>query len=80
MNAQSLGNRTKEIGGRVPGSMEFKAIQRSLQPTADTTGVIAVIRRVIDAENSANEHYGRLIKLSGEAQDYVTQDMCITIL
>lgn len=79
-HAQSLAKRIKEIGGRVPGSMEFKASQKSLQPPADTTAVVDVIRGVIDAENGAIEHYGKLIELSGEAHDYVTQDLCITSL
>jgi len=80
MHAQSLVKRIKEIGGPVPGSMAFKANQRSLQPPADTTDVVAVIKGVIDAENGAIEHYGKLIELSGEAHDYVTQDLCITSL
>jgi bacterioferritin len=79
-HAQSLAKRIKEIGGRVPGSMEFKASQKSLQPPADTTAVVDVIRGVIEAENGAIEHYGKLIELSGEAHDYVTQDLCITAL
>ena len=64
----------------MPGSMEFKANQRSLQPPVDTTDVVAVIKGVIDAENGAIEHYGKLIELCGEAHDYVTQDLCITSL
>jgi bacterioferritin len=80
MHAQRLVKRIKEIGGRVPGSMEFKATQRSLQPPADTTDVVAVIKGVIDAENGAITHYGKLIELCGEAHDYVTQDLCITSL
>jgi bacterioferritin len=80
VHAQSLAKRIKEIGGRVPGSMEFKARQRSLQPPTDTTDVVAVIKGVIDAEDGAIVHYGKLIELSGEAHDYVTQDLCITAL
>jgi bacterioferritin len=80
MHAQSLVRRIKEIGGRVQGSMEFKAMQKSLQPPADTTDVVAVIKGVIDAENGAIEHYGKLIELCGDAHDYVTQDLCITQL
>jgi bacterioferritin len=80
MHAQSLVKRIKEIGGSVPGSMQFRATQKSLQPPTDTTDVVAVIKGVIDAENSAIEHYGKLIELCGEAHDYVTQDLCITSL
>jgi len=80
LHAQSLAKRIKEIGGRVPGSMEFKPTQQSLQPPSTTTHVEAVIRGVIEAENSAIDHYGKIIELCGEAHDYVTQDLCITAL
>jgi bacterioferritin len=80
MHAQSLVKRIKEIGGSVPGSMQFRPTQKSLQPPTDTTDVVAVIKGVIDAENGAIEHYGKLIELCGEAHDYVTQDLCITSL
>jgi bacterioferritin len=79
-HAQTLAKRIKEVGGRVPGSMQFKPGQRSLQPPQLTTDVTAVIRGVIEAENGAIEHYGKLIELCGDAHDYVTQDLCITQL
>jgi len=79
-HAQTLAKRIKEVGGRVPGSMKFKPSQTSLQPPKQTTDVTAVIRGVIEAENAAIEHYGKLIELCGEANDYVTQDLCITQL
>ena len=79
-HAQTLAKRVKELGGRVPGSMSFKPAQKSLQPPADTTNVVAVISGVIEAEDAAIAHYGELIELCGEAHDYVTQDLCITQL
>jgi bacterioferritin len=79
-HAQILAKRIKEVGGLVPGSMGFHAGQKSLQPLPDTTNVVAVIRGVIDAEDAAIAHYGKLIELTGEAGDYVTQDLCITTL
>ena len=79
-HAQTLAKRIKEVGGRVPGSMHFKPAQSSLQPPKQTTDVTAVIRGVIEAENGAIEHYGKLIELCGDAHDYVTQDLCITQL
>ncbi|MBX2993061.1 MAG: rubrerythrin [Bacteroidetes bacterium] len=79
-HAQMLVKRVKEIGGAVPGSMQFKPSQKSLQPPADTTDVVAVIKGVIEAEDGAIEHYGKLIELCGDAHDYVTQDLCITQL
>lgn len=80
MHAQTLAKRIKEVGGRVPGSAGFTSAQKSLQPPADSTDVVAVIRGVIEAEDAAIAHYGKLIELCGEAHDYVTQDMCITTL
>ncbi len=79
-HAQVLAKRVKELGGQVPGSMGFKAGQRSLQPPSDSTDVVSVIRGVIEAEDSAIAHYGKIIELCGEARDYVTQDLCITAL
>ena len=78
-HAQSFGRRIKELYGKVPGSLEFKAVQRSAQPPADSTDVAAVIRGVIDAEQGAIDHYLRLIKVCGD-DDPVTADMVTTIL
>ncbi len=79
-HAQALARRIKEIGGRVQGSIDFKPQQKSLQPPPDSTDVVAVIKGVIEAEDAAIAHYGKLIELCGEAHDYVTQDLCITQL
>lgn len=79
-HAQMLVKRVKELGGAVPGSMQFKPTQKSLQPPQDSTDVVAVIKGVIEAEDGAIEHYGKLIELCGDAHDYVTQDLCITQL
>lgn len=79
-HAQSLAKRVKEVGGRVPGSMGFKATQKSLQPPSDSTKVVEVIKGVIEAEEAAIAHYNKLIDLSEEARDFVTQDLCITQL
>ncbi len=38
-HAQDLASRIKEIGGNVPGSFAFKAVQTSLQPPENTTDV-----------------------------------------
>ena len=78
-HAQILARRIKTIGGRVPGSADFKSNQSSLQPKADTTDVVSVIKGVIDAENSAIAQYNKLIRLC-DGIDYVTQDLCITSL
>ena len=78
-HAQSLARRIKTIGGRVPGSADFRSAQASLQPNEDTTDVVSVIKGVIDAENSAIAQYNKLIKLC-DGIDYVTQDLCIQSL
>jgi len=78
-HAQQFGRRIKELYGRVPGSFDFKPSQRSLQPPADTTDVVSVIKGVIEAEQGAIDHYTRIIQTC-EGVDYVTQDMVVKIL
>jgi bacterioferritin len=78
-HARLLGNRIKQLGGQVPGSIKLKMEQTYLQPPTDTTDVVAVIRGVLTAEEDAITHYNALIKLT-DGNDYVTQDMAITIL
>ncbi|MCZ7649570.1 MAG: ferritin-like domain-containing protein [Planctomycetota bacterium] len=78
-HATQLARRINVLGGVVPGSMDFRAMQKSLQPRADTTDVAAVIRGVIEAENGAIAQYRKIIKLC-DGFDYATQDLCITLL
>ncbi len=78
-HAQTLAKRIRVLGGTVPGSMQFKPIQKSLQPPAQSTDVVSVIRGVIEAEDSAINQYRKIIKLC-DGQDYPTQDLCIQIL
>ncbi len=42
-----------------------------------TPQVVEVINGVIEAEEAAIAHYNKLIDLSEEARDFVTQDLCI---
>ncbi len=79
LHAQSLAKRIKELDGLVPGSMEFKPSQKSLQKLSDTTDVASVIEGVIDAENGAIQQYNKIIKMC-DGVDYVTQDLCIRTL
>ena len=79
LHAQTLAKRIKTIGGLVPGSMDLQRGQRSLQPAADSTDLVAVIKGVIEAEESAMAQYNKIIKLC-DGIDYVTQDMAITVL
>lgn len=78
-HAQALGKRIKELGGVLPGSYDFKATQKSLQPVKKTTDVISVIKGVLDAENSAIKQYEKIIKLC-DGKDYVTQDLAVRTL
>ena len=78
-HAQRLAKRIKEVGGTVPGSLEFKAGQKGLQTKKDTTDVVSVIEGVIEAENGAIVQYNKLIKIC-DGIDYVTQDLCIELL
>jgi len=78
-HAQTIARRIKTIGGIVPGSMAFKAAQKSLQPPEKLTDVVSVIKGVIAAEEGAIGQYKKLIELC-DGLDYVTQDLCIQAL
>jgi bacterioferritin len=78
-HAQTLAKRIKELGGTVPGSMEFKAEQKMLQPGNDSTNVVSVIEGVIAAEDGAITQYNKIIKLC-DGTDYVTQDIAVQLL
>jgi bacterioferritin len=78
-HAQTIAKRIKELGGSVPGSMQFKAVQNALQPPKDTTDVTSVIKGVITAEEQAIVGYNKLIK-DCDGVDYVTQDLAVTLL
>lgn len=58
--------RIRTLSGIVPGSLAFKADQRSLQPPSQTTDVVSVIKGVIEAELGAIKHYNALIKASSD--------------
>src|SRR5437879_10210492 len=68
-HAQQLGNRIKQLGGTIPGSLQLKMTQKTLQPQADTTDVVDVIKGVLQAENDAIAHYNTIIRMT-EGQDY----------
>ncbi len=78
-HASQIASRIKTIDGRVPGSDHFKASQKTLQPPADPTDVVTVIKGVIDAEEGAIAQYEKIIRLC-DGYDFVTQDMCVTLL
>jgi bacterioferritin len=78
-HATQLGNRIKQLGGTVPGSQQLKMTQRSMQPPADTTDVVDVIKGVLAAEEEAIRLYRNLARMT-EGEDYVTQDLVITLM
>jgi bacterioferritin len=78
-HAQQFARRIKTLSGTTPGSFEFKASQKSMQPPRETTDVVHVIKGVIDAEQGAIAHYNKIVKVC-DGVDYVTQDMVVTIL
>jgi bacterioferritin len=78
-HAKQFAARIKELYGVVPGSEDFAAEQSFLQPPAEQTDIVHVIRGVIKAETGAIEHYTRVIEET-EGVDPVTQDMTIAIL
>ena len=69
----------KTIGGTVPGSLKLIREQSYLQPTADTTDVVSVIKGVITAEEAAIAQYKKIIELC-DGKDYPTQDLAIELL
>jgi bacterioferritin len=78
-HAQRFAQRIKDLYGKVPGSADFSAEQRSLQPPDKSTDVVYVIKGVMDAEKGALDHYNKIIEAC-EGVDWVTQDMVIAIL
>src|SRR5919204_5791445 len=78
-HAQQLGNRIKQLGGSVIGSLGLTFSQKSLQPPKDSTDVLTVIKGVLQAEEEAIAQYNSLIKMT-DGVDYVTQDLAITLL
>lgn len=78
-HAQQFASRIKDLWGVVPGSLEFKAEQKFLQPPERQTDIVHVVRGVIEAEKGAIEHYNRVIEHC-DGLDWVTQDMVVEIL
>jgi bacterioferritin len=78
-HAQQFATRIKELYGVVPGSLEFSAEQSYLQPPAEQTDIVHVIKGVIEAESGAIDFYNEIIEATEET-DPVTNDMVIAIL
>jgi bacterioferritin len=78
-HARQFGQRIKELYGVVPGSLDFSPEQSYLQPPAEQTDIVHVIKGVIEAETGAIDHYNRIVEFCDD-KDLVTQDMVIAIL
>src|SRR5262249_59796525 len=63
-HAQQLGNRIKQLGGVIPGSLALAFNQKPLQPPKDSTDVLAVIKGVLQAEEEAIAQYNAIIKMT----------------
>lgn len=77
-HAQMLAKRIKQLGGVAPGSASIK-LGKQIQPPADTTDVVAVIKAVIAAEEAAVAHYRSIVK-AADGEDYITQDLAIQLM
>ncbi len=77
-HAQQLANRIKQLGGFVDGSAALK-FGSQIQPSKNTVDVVAAIKAVISAEETACAQYKKIIS-AVEGDDYVTQDLCIRLL
>ncbi|MGH2946677.1 MAG: ferritin-like domain-containing protein [Solirubrobacteraceae bacterium] len=78
-HARTFAARIKQLYGTPPGTLDFVAEQRYLQPPEDATDVVAVIKGVIEAESGAIAHYNRIVEAC-DGVDWTTQDTVIDIL
>lgn len=78
-HATKLANRIKQLGGRVPGSLELEFDQNDLQPPERSTDLRHVVEGVIGAECAAIDHYRKIIR-DVDGEDFVTQELCISLL
>jgi bacterioferritin len=78
-HATKLAHRIKQLGGRVPGSLDLEFDQTELQPPESPVNMRQVVEGVIQAEKTAIAHYRKIIR-DVEGEDYVTQDLCIKLL
>ena len=77
-HARQLGNRIKQLGGRLRGSASL-SLGHQPQPPHDTTNVVGVIKGVILMEEAAIEQYHRIIRATQDS-DPVTADLCTRLM
>jgi len=78
-HATRIAERLKILGAPIPGSLEIRFSQKTLQPPAETTDVLSIIKGVIDAEDAAIAQYSKIIEMC-DGHDFVTQDLVIDLL
>jgi bacterioferritin len=78
-HARMLAERIKQLGGRIPGSLELEFDQKSMQPPEDPREISSVIAGVIEAEQGAIDHYLAIIRATAGG-DPVTADLATKIL
>lgn len=78
-HAQRLAHRIKQLGGLVPGPTGLDMTHSHLEKVGQTTDVQRVIQAVIADERAAIDHYKSIIR-DTDGQDFVTQDLCISLL
>ena len=79
-HAGRLAKRIKQLGGRVPGSLELKFDQDSLTPPKSTIDVLSVVKGVLEAESAAISHYEKIVRHAEETDDPVTADLLTSLL
>lgn len=77
-HATQLAHRIKQLGGRVPGSLELTFDQDELQPPTSSTDLRRVVEGVIEAERTAIDLYRKIIR-DVDGEDFVTQELCIKL-
>lgn len=78
-HARMLSQRIKQLGGRIPGSLQLEYDQQSLQPPEDSTDITSVLQGALEAERAAIDHYRNIIKATQE-EDPVTADLATQLL
>jgi bacterioferritin len=79
LHAQQLADRIKILGGVIPGSLALTFDQKGMQPPADTTDVLSVVKGVIAAEDGAIAQYQKIVELC-DGVDLVTQDLVVNLM
>lgn len=78
-HARRLAERIKQLHGYVLGAEELPFSHSHLTSDRPTTDVEHVIRQVIEDEEAAISHYQSIIR-DTEGSDYVTQELCISLM